>query len=106
MSNLRVEFPLGSMSKEDAKARLAALGEYLTNKHGIQVAWSGDSATVKGKYLVVQIDGSLKFEGNNAVFDGKDPGFLWRGKAKDYLANKLGQYLDPKKKLEELPRSA
>jgi hypothetical protein len=105
MSNLRVEFPLGPLSKEDATARLTALGAYLTSKHGIQVTWNGDSATVRGKYLVVGIEGTLKFEGAKAVFDGKDPGFLWRGKAKDYLANKLSVYLNPATKLEDLPRS-
>jgi hypothetical protein len=84
--------------------RLAALGEYFTNKHGIQVTWSGDSAFVRGKYMVVNIEGSFKLEGEKAVFDGKDPGFLWRGKAKDYLHNKLSVYLDPSKKLEDLAR--
>jgi hypothetical protein len=102
--SFRVDYPLGTMSQEDALARLAALGEYLGNKHGIAVTWNGDRATVKGKYLVVAIDGSLAFQGGKAVFEGKDPGFLWRGKARDYLANKLSTYLDPKKKLEDLPR--
>lgn len=102
--SLRVDYPLSAMSQEEAKARLAALGEYLGNKHGIQVVWNGDRATVKGKYLVVTIDGSLSFQGGKAVFEGKDPGFLWRSKAKDYLQNKLTTYLDPKTKLEDLPR--
>jgi hypothetical protein len=105
MSNMRVEYPLGPLSQDDAKTRLSALGDYLAKKHGIQVAWQGDSATVRGKYLVVTIDGSLRFEGGKAVFDGKDPGLLWRGKAKDYLANKLKVYLDPATKLEDLPRA-
>ena len=104
MSNLRVEYPLGPLSKEDAKARLSALGDYLAKKHGINVTWNGDAATVRGKYMVVSIEGSLAFQGDKAVFDGKDPGFLWRGKAKDYLVGKLSTYLDPKKKLEELSR--
>jgi hypothetical protein len=105
MANMRVEYPLGPLSKDDAKARLTALGEYLSKKHGIQVTWSGDSATVRGKYMVVAIEGSLSFQGDRAVFDGKDPGFLWRGKAKDYLHGKLALYLDPAKKLEDLPKA-
>ena len=104
MGNMRVEYPLGTMSQEEAKARLTALGEYLKNKHNISVTWSGDQAAVKGKYLVVTIDGSLSFQGGKAVFDGKDPGILWRGKAKDYLNNKLSTYLDPTRTLEDLPR--
>jgi hypothetical protein len=102
--SFRVEYPLGGLTPDDAQARLKALGEYLTNKHGIQVTWSGDSATVRGRYMVVSIEGSLAFQGDKAVFDGKDPGFLWRGKAKDYLHNKLSQYLDPTITVDQLPR--
>ena len=101
---LRVEYPLGSISQEDAALRLKAFGEYLQHKHGIQVTWTGDRASVRGKYLVVAIDGVLAFEGGKAVFDGKDPGFLWRGKAKDYLHQKLSLYLDPTRTVDDLPR--
>ncbi len=101
---MRIEYPLGSISQADAKARLQALGDYLTAKHGITVTWDGERAVIKGKYLVVGIDGTFTFEGTNAIFDGKDPGFLWRGKAKEYINNKLKQYLDPNTKLEDLPR--
>jgi hypothetical protein len=106
MSNLRVEYPLGTLSKDDAKARLTALGEYLQNKHGIRCAWNaaGDAASINGKYMVVSIEGTLTFAGTTAVFEGKDPGFLWRGKAKEYLANKLSVYLDPKTSADSLPR--
>ena len=104
MANLRIEHPLGTMSQAEAKDRLTAMGEYFTNKHGIQVTWTGDNATVKGKYLVVTIDGGLRFEGGKAVFEGKDPGMLWRGKAKDYIAGKIQKYLDRGTKLEDLPR--
>ena len=104
MANLRIEHPLGAMSQSEAKARLVAMGEYFTNKHGIQVIWSGDTATVKGKYLVVSIDGGLRFEDGKAIFEGKDPGILWRGKARDYIAGKIQKYLNPATKLDDLPR--
>jgi hypothetical protein len=104
MSSLRIEYPLGSLSKDDALARLKAMGEYFSNKHGIGVTWNGERAAVKGKYLVVSIEGSLSFDGAKAVFDGKDPGMLWRGKAKDYLSAKIAKYLDPKTPLDDLPR--
>ena len=39
--NLEHRFP---MPKDDARARLQALGEYLHNKHGLSVSWSGDMA--------------------------------------------------------------
>ncbi|HEU4534050.1 MAG TPA: polyhydroxyalkanoic acid system family protein [Polyangiaceae bacterium] len=102
--SLRIERPLGALSREDAKARLEALGEYFQNKHGLAVTWQGDSAAVRGKYLVVTIDGTLRFEGDKVVFEGQDPGMLWRGKAKEYLAAKLEKYLEPSRPLADLPR--
>ncbi|HKA87907.1 MAG TPA: polyhydroxyalkanoic acid system family protein [Haliangiales bacterium] len=104
MANLLIEHPLGSMSVAEAKERLTAMGEYFTNKHGINVTWSGDAATVKGKYLVVTIDGGLRFQGGKAIFEGKDPGMLWRGKAREYIQGKIKKYLDAATRVADLPR--
>lgn len=94
-----------SLDPADARARLRALGEYLSNKYGLAVTWqSEDAASVTGKYLVVTIDGSLVLEPGRARFTGKDPGLLWRGKAQDYLMGKLKKYLDPATPLDALPR--
>ena len=101
---MRIEHELGTMTQEDARARLGALGDYFQNKHGMQVTWTGDRATVKGRYLVVSVEGTLSFAGNKVVFEGKDPGMLWRGKAKEYLSRKIGRYLDPGAPLASLPR--
>ena len=93
------------LSQDDARARLKALGDYLQNHHGIGVTWSdADHARVTGKYLVVSIEGTVTLENGLVVFEGKDPGFLWRGKAKDYLLGKLKKYLDPQTTLDSLPR--
>jgi len=93
------------LSQDDARERLKALGDYLQNHHGIGVSWSDpDHARVTGKYLVVAIDGTVSLEKGTVVFEGKDPGFLWRGKAKDYLMGKLKKYLDPSASLDSLPR--
>ena len=100
---MHIEFP-HNLPPEEAKARLQALGEYLNNKHGIGVSWSGDEARIKGRYLVVGIEGTVALQGGRVVFDGKDPGMLWRGKAKDYLTHKLGKYLDPRTPVDQLPR--
>ena len=90
---------------DDARERIRALGDYLNNKHGIGVTWTGENEVkVRGKFLVVAIDAIATVEGNRVRFEGKDPGILWRGKAKEYLARKLGAYLDPSRRLEELPR--
>jgi hypothetical protein len=73
-----------ALSDEDARSRLEVLGQYLGNKHGIQVTW---------------------VEPMRAKFRGEDPGFLWRNRAKEYIKDKLAKYLDPKVELAQLPRS-
>jgi hypothetical protein len=89
----------------DARARLHALGDYLANKYGLTVTWTGDDeASVAGSYLVVTIAGSLRVAANAVTFSGKDPGMLWRGKAKDYLLAKLEKYLNPSTPVDALPR--
>jgi hypothetical protein len=94
-----------NLESAEARARLRALGEYLTNKHGLSVVWtSEDQAKISGKYLIVTIEGTLLLEPSKARFSGKDPGMLWRGKAKDYLLHKLEKYLNPATALDALPR--
>jgi hypothetical protein len=93
-----------ALSDTDARARLEILGQYLHNKHGIKVSWIEDQkAKFAGKYLVVKIEGELTIRNGLAQFRGEDPGFLWRGRAKEYIQSKLEKYLDPKVTSEELP---
>jgi hypothetical protein len=89
-----------------AQARVHALSEYLQNRHGIGSTWAADGQTaeVRGKYLVVDIEGHVSFAEGVVYFEGKDPGFLWRGKATKYLSEKLAKYLDPATPLDALPR--
>jgi hypothetical protein len=95
-----------ALSDEDARARLEILGQYLHNKHGIKVSWLDEArARFSGKYLVVKIDGELTLKNGLARFRGEDPGFLWRGRAKDYIESKLAKYLDPKSAASDLPTS-
>ena len=93
-----------TFSDEEARERLAALGDYLRNRHGIAVAWEGDRATFDGKYLVINIQGSMTLSRQHLRFSGKDPGLLWRKKATNYLRGKLEKYFDPGTPLDELPR--
>jgi hypothetical protein len=93
------------LSADDARARLHALAEYLANKHGLGVQWVNENeANISGKYLVVTIEGSVSLRGDRVRFSGKDPGMLWRGKAKEYLEGKLAKYLNPSTPLDALPR--
>jgi hypothetical protein len=91
---------------DEAKARAKALAEYLTNKHGMNVAWSGDdSFRLTGKYTVVSIDANVKVLPDKVHVTGPDPGMLWRGPAKAYIAKKLTQYMDAAKPIDALPRA-
>lgn len=101
---MHIDFPT-SLPVPEAKARLQVLGEYLQNKHGIAVTWQGDQASIKGRYLVVAIEGTVAVKSGVVSFDGKDPGMLWRSKAKEYLTHKMSKYLDPAIGIEALPRS-
>jgi hypothetical protein len=103
MGTMRIEVT-HSLPKDDAKARMQALGDYLFNKYDIKVAWDGDKASANGKYLVVTINGTMTVTDKFVDFEGKDPGFLFRGKAKDYLTGKITTYLDGKTPLDQLPR--
>ena len=95
-----------SLSEDEARKRLRILGEYLDKRHGIKVTWTDDShATFNGKYMVVKIEGELSMEPGVCKFKGKDPGFLWRKKATEYIEGKLEAYLDPKTPVDQLPRA-
>ncbi len=95
------------MTDEQARSRLELLGSYLANRHGIKVTWlDSQRAKFSGKYLVVRIEGELTMNAGKGSFKGEDPGFLWRGKAKDYIEKKLAKYLDPKEDPAQLPTTA
>ena len=102
---MEIDFPY-AVSEADARARLEILGQYLVNRHGIKVTWvDATRARFSGKYLLVKIEGDLSMGNGRAQFKGEDPGFLLRGRAKEYIHNKLAAYLDPKTAVSDLPTS-
>ena len=102
---MEIDFPY-ELSDQDARGRLDILSQYLANKHGIKVVWGdGDRARFSGRYLVVKIEGELTMHDHLVQFRGEDPGFLWRGRAKEYIHGKLAKYLDPKNAPDQLPTS-
>ncbi len=105
MAAMNIEYK-HKFTPAEAKERLEALGDYLQNRHGIGVTWdpSGEKASVRGKYMVVSIEGSVILKDGVVFFEGKDPGFLWRNKAKEYLLGKLQKYLDAATPVDQLPR--
>ena len=84
-----------ALDREDARSRLDRLGQYLQNRHGINVRWNGDRGHFHGKYLMIHFDGELILGDGLVHVSGKDPGFLLRKRASDYLKGKLASYLDP-----------
>ena len=101
---MKFDFP-HTLSADDARARMQALTDYLTRRHGLEVSWAGDKGQVRGKVMgMVAIDGEFTLAAGSIHVEGKDPGFLWRKKAIDYLKKKFGQYLDPAKPLAALDR--
>lgn len=91
---------------DEAKARARALADYLQNKHGMKIDWTGDDGfTLRGKYTVVNIDVTVKILPDKVHVVGPDPGMLWRSPAKAYIAKKLDQYMSPAAALDGLPRA-
>jgi hypothetical protein len=99
---MKFDYP-HSLVREEALSRLVRLGEYLYRRHGIQVSWSGETGTFRGKYLVIAIEGELALGEGVVHVSGKDPGLLWRKRAIDYLKRKLEAYLDPCRPVQDLP---
>ncbi len=102
---MRVEYE-HDLPFEQARERVVALGEYLKNRHKIDVTWDGDHAMFNGRFKkIVKICGVLSLADGVVLFDGEDPGIAWRGQATKYIRRKLNAYLDANTPLEALPRS-
>ncbi len=90
-----------TLSKEEAKRRIAALFERWNGKYGISARWNGDSAKVDGNVKGITIDATLEVCDKVLKASGKDPGFLVRAAATGYLKSKLTACLDPTRTEEE-----
>jgi hypothetical protein len=55
--------------------------------------------------MVVSIEAQMLLGPGVVQVRGKDPGMLWRNKAKSYLQDKLATYLDARTPMEALPRN-
>src|SRR4051794_2785586 len=94
-----------SFAPGEARERVRALGDYLSNKHGFKVEWlSEDRLRVSGKYTIVSVEVDVLVEEQRVLLTGKDPGMMLRAAAKKYVGGKLAHYLDPKKKVAKLSR--
>ncbi len=101
MARLKFEVP-NTLSLDEAKARVTALLDYWNSRYGVERAWEGVNATMKGKAMGVTIDGALTVEATRIAGEATDPGMLLRGQATKYLQRKFAQYLDPSRSLDEI----
>ena len=91
-----------TLGREDAKKRVEQLFSYWSRKHGIQSKWAGDTATILGKAMGVQIQATLNIAEGAVHGEATDPGMLLRGTARKYLEKKFASFLDPKKSAADL----
>lgn len=86
----------------EARARLEALADYWSEKHGVHTEWSGARGRLVGRKLGVKYDASFEI-GDGAVLVEATFGFLAdKLGGPDYVRRKLADYLDPKNSLESL----
>lgn len=77
----------------EVRNRINKFGEFLS-REGISMNWESDNkAKVVGKYKVVIIDATVTISDKNVSIQGKDPGFLFRKVAENFLKEKMKEYL-------------
>ena len=90
------------VDEEEALARLRALTDYWTKKHGIAAAWNGTEVTLSGRVKGVKFDGTIRV-GAGCLEGDVNAGFLAEKLGgRQYVERKLADYLDPAKTLAEL----
>lgn len=87
---------------DEARARLEALGDYWSKKHGVHTVWSGMRGRLSGRKLGVKYDATFEISGG-AVSVEATFGFLAdKLGGPDYVRRKLADYLDPANTIESL----
>ncbi len=91
-----LKFEVGhSLSKDEARSRVAQLLEYWSAKYGVKATWTGDKAHASGKVMGLSFHADLEVTGDKVGGEATDPGFLLRDKARKYLTEKFASYLAP-----------
>jgi hypothetical protein len=82
-----------NLGTTEAKNRVDKFGDFLA-KEGITLKWTSENtASVTGKYSVVNIEAEVLVSDTNVLIQGKDPGFLFRKAAEKFLKDKMMEYL-------------
>jgi hypothetical protein len=94
-----------ALSREAAKRRMELLIQRWERKYGLRSTWVGDTARLSGTIMGIPLQATLEVSDQSVHGEANDPGMLFRHKAKKYLEEKLGWYLDPSKTPEGLEQS-
>lgn len=87
---------------EEALARLRALSDYWSAKHGVSTSWDGAVGRLAGKKMGVKYDATVKVGGGRVEIE-VDAGWLAdKLGAPAYVERKVDDYLDPANSLESL----
>lgn len=87
---------------DDALARLRALSDYWSAKHGVSTTWDGASGRLTGKKMGVKYDAKVRVA-DGAVAIEVEAGWLAdKLGAPAYVERKVKDYLDPAHSLESL----
>ncbi|MBC7172820.1 MAG: polyhydroxyalkanoic acid system family protein [Polyangiaceae bacterium] len=91
-----------AIPEDEARARLVALTDYWSKKHGIEAKWAGNDVTLRGKVLGVRFDGTVKVGAGQILADVNTGLLAERLGGRRYVESKLDDYLDPAVSLESL----
>lgn len=92
-----------TLTLEEARARMEALGDYYRARHHASVSWHEDVVTIDVRYLGVRVSVRARLEAHAVQVDASDPGFLLRSRGAKYLDAKIRRYLH--EPLATLPRA-
>ena len=90
-------------TETEVRARLRALTDYWSAKHGLRIEWIGDDEVrIRGRVKGVKLDGQVTL-GNGTIDAKVEAGWLAEKLGgRGYVERKLDDYLDPAHTLEEL----
>ena len=83
-------------STAEAHVRVQQLLDYWKTRFGVTQSWNGERVWVSGSIIGVDFHAILEVKDSQVQCESTDPGGLWRGFARDYVAKKLRKYLHPK----------
>lgn len=91
-----------SFDREEARKRLEVLTNYWSTKYGMSSRWSGDTVHVNGKVKGIKFEGDIQVTDSGIAGDVKAGFLAEKLGGKQYVEQKLQEYLDPGNTIEVL----